>query len=334
MVLASGPYSIFFGSCKSFRFCSLFACSELYFTGLVGGRHGRSPGGDREHAAPAPAAASPPGRRRGLRASLGRARALRWWYFSPGALLLLAVYFAPPLFSPAASRSLEAAANFSAQVADAGGTMAQAAKNFTLLASDVAVSFTRGGLAVAEEAWDGVDLHNATVNASGARFCVRRGVTRSLFESSPLASSLNSLPPQWKQVLWAAVHGVDERFPRFAALESHFHTGSSYEMFEYEVRILPHAYVGIRFVWAELSFEASWANPLWEILGADVTAQLEKIGARVQSSINQALDLEWLRRPLQDSEAPSHVVPPMWFSVVSEAQRQLSWVQFASGSGP
>jgi hypothetical protein len=279
----------------------------------------------------------PPPRRRAAGVVSGLrwlARALRWWYFSPGALLLLAIYFAPPLFSPAASRSLEAAANFSAHVADAGGAMAQVAKNFTLLASDVAVSFTRGGLAVAEEVWDGIDLHNATVNASGARFCVRRGVTRSIFESSPLASSLNSLPRQWKQVLWAAVHGVDERFPRFAALESHFHTGSSYEMFEYEVRILPHSYVGIRFVWAELSFQATWANPLWELLGSDVTAQLEKIGARVQSSISQALDLAWLRQPLQDAEAPSHVVPPMWFSLVSEAQRHLSWAQFASGSGP
>ncbi len=135
-------------------------------------------------------------------------------------------------------------------------------------------------------------------------------------------------------MLWAAVHGVDERFLRFAALESHFHTRSSFEMFEYEVFVLPHAYVGIRVVWAELSFQAMWANPLWEFMGSDVTAQLEKIRARVQASISQAFDLKWLRRPLQDSEAPSHVVPPVWFFVVSEAQRQLRWAQFARGSGP
>ncbi len=261
-------------------------------------------------------------------------RCARMWWCSPGAVLLLALYLSPPLFSPATVRSFEAAANFSANVADAGGSVAQAAKNITLLASDVAVSITRSSMAVVEEAWEGVDLHNATVNASGARFCVKRGVTRALFESSPLGTNLDSLLVRWKQMLWAAVHGIDERFPRFAAHGSAFHTESEFEMFEYEVRLLLYDYVGVRFVWAQLSFQAAWANPLWEIVGLDVTTQLEKLGERVQMSISKALDLGWLRAPLHDNEAPVKINPPVWYNLMAEAQRQYMWAQVARGDGP
>ena len=52
------------------------------------------------------------------------------------------------------------------------------AKNATLLVSDVAVSLTKGSMSVVQEAWSGVDLAESTVNASGARFLVLKGVTR------------------------------------------------------------------------------------------------------------------------------------------------------------
>ena len=60
-------------------------------------------------------------------------------------------------------------------------------------------------------------------------------------------------------------------------------------MLEYEVRLYASGYVGVRFCWASMTFRAEWSNPLWELVGSDVAAQLDLIGEKVRSSVATAL---------------------------------------------
>ena len=106
--------------------------------------------------------------------------------------------------------------------------MAMAAKNVTLLATEVATSVTRTSMSLASELWAGIDLINSTVNASGARFCLLKGTSRAVFDSSELGAALQCLPVRRQATLWAAIQGVDIRFPRFAAADQLFHPNDDY----------------------------------------------------------------------------------------------------------
>ena len=174
---------------------------------------------------------------------------------------------------------------------------------------------------------------NFPVNASGVRFVVLRGVTRELFEASALGALVDPIPPKWRSQLWAAIQGVDARFPAFAASVHRFTTSSAFEMFENEVVLLSPEYIGIRFAWANLAFEASWSNPLWELLGLNVSAQLDKVGARVQDAIALALDLRWLRRPLTVAELPPRPPAPRWLCWWLSWRDAITFASYASGSG-
>ena len=99
------------------------------------------------------------------------------------------------------------------------------------------------------------------------------------------------------------------------------------------MQLLSPFYVGIRFTWTSMSFVPVWANPLWELIGSDVTAQYEKLSERIHSSIDSAIDMQWLRVPLHKSELPVGLSPPFWFRCVRYLRDTISFAKFASGDG-
>ena len=247
-------------------------------------------------------------------------------------VLLVVIALLPAWLAPSLARSVGAAVSLSEDLADATGAIAQVAKNATLLVSDVAVSFTKGTMSVMHEAWAGVDLTDTTVNASGARFLVIGGVSQEEFEASEVAATLRPLPLEYSQWLWKAVSRVGPSSPRVLASDCQFRTASYFDYFEFEALIFPSGYVGVRFVWTRMGFKAVWANPLWELLGVDVTSELAPIAARTRDTIAEALDLDWLRAPLTDDEDEARVTPPTWFRWLQWARQYSSWAQIASGS--
>ncbi|CAK0808053.1 unnamed protein product, partial [Prorocentrum cordatum] len=239
-----------------------------------------------------------------------RSRA-RYWCGRRGGLLAQWTLFlglcmaAPAWLAPSRARSVGAVAHLSEDLADATGAIAQVAKNDTLLVSDVAVSLTNGPVPLVQEAWSGVDLADSLANASGAHFLVLRGVTR-----------------KHGDLLWNAIAGVGQLFPHLTVSEHRFRTASYFDFFEYEVRLFRSGYVGVRFLWARMSFGAVWAKPHWEFVGADVTPELEAIGGLTRESISADLDLGWLREPFSDAEDELQVSPPAWIRLVQLLRQQ------------
>ncbi|CAK0874210.1 unnamed protein product [Prorocentrum cordatum] len=231
-------------------------------------------------------------------------------------VLLVVIALLPAWLAPSLARGVGAAVSLSEDLADAAGAIAQVAKNAALLVSDVAVAFTKGTMSVMHEAWAGVDLADTSVNAPGARFLVIGGVARQEFEASEVAATLRPLPPDYSQWLW----------------KCRFKTASFFDYFEFEALLFPSCYVGVRIVWTRMGFTAVWANPLWELLGVDVSSELAPIAARTRGAISDALDLDWLRAPLTDDEDEARVTTPTWFRWLQWARHYASWAKIASGS--
>ena len=255
----------------------------------------------------------------------------RWGLLTQWALFLGLCMMAPAWLAPSLTRSVGAVVNLSEDLADAGGAIAQVAKNATLLVPDVAVSLTKGSMSIAREAWSGVDLADSSVNASGARFLVLQGATREAFERNELSITLEPLPAEYYALLWNAIAGVDELVPHVSVSEHRFRTASYFDFFEYEVRLFPSGYLGVRFVWARMSFRAVWANPVWELVGADVSPELEAIASRTREAVSGALDLAWLRAPLSEEEDELVLAPPAWVRWVQQWRQRVRWASIASG---
>ncbi|CAK0894737.1 unnamed protein product [Prorocentrum cordatum] len=254
---------------------------------------------------------------------LGRS-CVRYWCGRRGGLLTQWAFFlvpcmlAPAWLAPSLTRSV-------------GGAIAQVAKNATLLVSDMAVSLTKGSMSLVQEAWSGADLAESSVNASGARFLVLKGVSTKALEVSELALTLEPLPSEYDDLLWNAISGVDQLVPHLAVSEHRFRTVSYFDSFEYEMRLFKSGYVSVRFVWARMSFKAVWANPLWEFLGPSLSPELEAIGGRTREAVSAAFDLDWLREPLSESEDELQVGPPDWISWYQLWRQQVRWALIANG---
>ncbi|CAK0858694.1 unnamed protein product [Prorocentrum cordatum] len=249
----------------------------------------------------------------GLRAATRCCFGRRWGVLSQCALLLLAVTLVPAWLAASLSRSVGAVVTLSKDLADATGATAQ------------------GTISVVHEAWTGVDLADTVVNASGARFIIVRSASRKEFEESELAAMLHPLPPEYRQWLWTVVSTVGSRAPRVAASECQFKTASYFDFFEFEAVSFENGVVGVRFMWTRMVFKAVWSNPVWELLGIDVSSELSPIASRTRDMLAGALDLEWLRAPLTENEDVVRMAPPLWYRWLQWGRRHTDWLQIASG---
>ena len=178
----------------------------------------------------------------------------------------------------------------------------------------------------------GVDLLNATVNASGGRFVVLRGY-RNPAVDDPLSEALARLPESLASTVQRAISQVDASMPAASRAVQHFVAADLFESFEFEVRLLSADYIGIRFAFAEMNFTPTWANPIWEWIGSDVTSQPEMLTDKVRTSIEGAIDMQWIREPLVPADIPPQVKPPFWFRWLRFFRDSVQFLQIASGSG-
>ena len=270
--------------------------------------------------------------------SIGKVFSLLGQCWLPLVLLFFLAAVCPAYVFPNLARGADAAVGLVEDVADAGGTVALAAKNLTLAVSNVALSLARNSMGLVDEAWSGVDLVDCTLDVTGGRYVVDSAIPdrRGDPESGELARTLQAVPTELSDEVWAAIRSISPRAPSASRLTARFNFSSRFFIWDWEIMLVDESYLALRVYYAALDFTVRWSNPLWLVTGADPGQELERITTRVNGAILGAVDAEVVRRPLTKDEVlrlPG-VSPPWWYRLARMIFRQWDWIRFASGSRP
>ena len=90
--------------------------------------------------------------------------------------------------------------------------------------------------------------------------------------------------------------------PHTSASESIFHLNSSLRVFAFEVTMLEGGYLLIRYSLANVSFTLQWANPAWEWMAFDPSAQLEEVQKRLEVALRGIPGFDWHKTKLDPIE--------------------------------
>jgi hypothetical protein len=165
------------------------------------------------------------------------------------------------------------------------GEVAKAGVNLT----DFAVHISRSSISLMNEAWRGVDLTDASVNAAGARWFIHSGIDPIFFFHSRAAPHLVRLPPKYLQILMDVMSSVSHTMPVIEDVTSELISNTSFVQFEYQVRLLHNGFIGVQYFFGQVNFTVRWSNPLWEMVQLDVGHELETIQAELQATVTRAL---------------------------------------------
>ena len=169
------------------------------------------------------------------------------------------------------------------EVSNAAGNLAGAAANATVVLSDVAVDILLVATSALDEAVHGVDVLNTTAS---------RCVHRSVGPLPPLVEWLRggsngSMPLLASQAMAVAVESQCATTQAMEVAREHFDVQGSYWHFRLKCRVRTDGMAAFSVGLVNVSFEAFWANPLWEHLGFRIDAEARKIIASLRAALSE-----------------------------------------------
>ena len=227
-------------------------------------------------------------------------------------VLIVALAAALLLAPPALRESFERAASTVADVTQATSVVAMSGANITMAVSVVAVSAVQGASSAAAEAWNGVDLLNVVISARAARFYTHVSVDAAEALETAGGGVAGDLPREYQDILEHALRATGPLTPHMQVVNSSTVMGIRFHYLAYEAAFFNHGYVGLRFLFADVTYEALWANPLW-FLFYDVVAEWPAIAAHLHELIKLHVKCPWAWEPLHLTE------------VVEAAEEDLTW---------
>jgi hypothetical protein len=181
------------------------------------------------------------------------------------------------------------------------------------IVADVSVTVTRGTLTLAREAWCGVDIHHARVQAQHGAWFMHRSLSMEAFVKLPIAAVLSNLPVIELHQLTRAIEGTTPYVPSMEQGLQDFVSNGSYYNFVYSVKLFNNHYRAITYQYANLTFEVSWANPLWDALEMDASTALLEIQQELQNTLDKSLPAGGLQQLRPADLASYPVVRPTWW---------------------
>ena len=228
------------------------------------------------------------------------------------AVVLMALAVLLTAAPPGLALSLERAASTVADVTEATSVVAMSGANITMAISEVAVSAVRGASSTAAEAWHGVDLLNVVISARAARFFAHVSVDALEALETAGGGVARDLPAEFQTILEVAFRSVGPLTPQIQVINSTTVMSSKFHYLVYEASFFSQGYVGMRFLFADVNYEARWANPFWEVL-YDVATEWPAIAAHLHEMIRLQTKCPWAWEPLAITE------------VVTSAETELTW---------
>ena len=152
------------------------------------------------------------------------------------------------------------------------------------------------------EFWSGVDVVQASVNITGARWVMHRAIVKHGFFDQEIGCLLAKLPQPYLSELQIACSAVGPRLPEVRKSVIGLLYNSSYVEVAFQVTALPGWYIGVQFLFLNMSFMPKWANPTWEALDFDPTAETEALKHRLQESVRTTPFARWHEMPFSPAE--------------------------------
>jgi len=202
----------------------------------------------------------------------------------------------PPSREPLVSlvAALTAASLFQ-DLSVAGGDFARSGANVSVALSEAAVAISRGSISAVSEAWQGIDLVNARATTHGSLWFHHLYLDIDSFTSSAVGKRLLRLEEDERQALVTAMQAVSPWLPAIADSSYQTNMTGPFAEFSWEVRLLANNYVGVKYFVGRVVFTPQWANPLWEQLAFEVTAEERSIVERIRAALHDACQAPWVQ---------------------------------------
>jgi hypothetical protein len=192
--------------------------------------------------------------------------------------LALALAFAVPGMGIALASVVRGLGN----VSNAAGTFAEASANVSTAFAAVAVATSKGTVGLVDEVWQGVDLLNLAVTAQREQLevddprqledYIRSNAGRTVWKAPEFVTTL-VLATTREAAAGFEMQSLSESWldvnSRYRQLHLQMHYNSVSDMWEVE------------WLFVDVSFEARWANPAWELLRLSPNSEEEHIRFRL-----------------------------------------------------
>ena len=136
--------------------------------------------------------------------------------------------------------------------------------------------------------------------------------------ASSFAQHVVRLPDGPLSILLAGMKAVSPLLPTVRDANYMFEVNASYSEFDFQVVLFDNDFVGVQFYFGAVNFTPQWANPCWEFLAADVSAEQDTILRRLREALHQAARAPWLseglRKEHMDTTAVVHL--PWWWRLL------------------
>lgn len=229
-------------------------------------------------------------------------------------MLLTIVLFAYGYFSGPVGSAL---AHSTVALAQDINKVTASGANLTVAATDMIISVSRASISIAEEFWKGVDLHDTVASVQGSQWIMHRAYAENLaFFDTELGKQLVNIPREQQKSLLVAARGVSIALPVAKYVEASVCFNSSFREFSFQATFLPNGYIGMQYVYINVSFRAQWANPTWSLLELDPATEIESIKLRLSAALREWPETYWHEKPFQDNtHSVLTVHPSLWLHV-------------------
>ena len=183
------------------------------------------------------------------------------------------------------TRVLAAAAGLAETSSLAASSAVVAAANLTTVSSAMAVQLLGRGASTMHDFWQGVDLVNVSAQLEHGRLAGADGDEIAEWLFSEEGNHTFALAPATRSAVASAARATSLARPQVEQASQTLIGLTAYVVWQVGARLLPNAYVAIRWVQRRVSFQPRWSNPLWEALEHNLTSQSQQILAAVTDSL-------------------------------------------------
>ena len=196
--------------------------------------------------------------------------------------------------------------------------------NATLAFSEVALAVSRASIGMFGEAWAGIDVLQARATIEGAKWVMHRSLDPYQFLNSSFGRELVPVTDRQREVMARAVLKVGPELPSLARTSATFISNTSYEEFSFKLLHLHHDFLAVQTVVINVSFRLQWANPCWELLQFDPSAEISSIKQRIHDSIADVITSEWVATSLTGADVDRVLTLHLtWYSLAS--YKAMQW---------
>ena len=205
-------------------------------------------------------------RRRICCSAATRRRVMSWM---PWVFMFVALGFGS---SPGTLQGLQEAFAAVSTITHAAGTVLNAGANASVAVSSVAIDVLVTSVSVVDEIWRGVHILNVSLHRSAGK-----AVALSAADLSMHLLTQGQIPQHAQSALVRCLANASAAIPIMMRQDDHFNVNGEYTVWWLAARMRSDNSLAAAYWVINVSFEAQWANPAWDVLGFRIDTESGRI---------------------------------------------------------